>query len=82
MRLGVDEAGTEILTAVLGYPSATGVTLAIVRKMRVLFWTGVGLLLLARRGLTANEGGANEGNANEDGDRDGRDEEVRLPARP
>ncbi len=49
MRLGVDEAGT-------GWPdgrarlleSRTGVTLAIVRKMRVLFWTGIGLLLLAR----------------------------------
>jgi hypothetical protein len=26
-----------------------------VRKMRVLFWTGVGLVLLARRGLTANQ---------------------------
>lgn len=51
LRLGVDEAGTEILTNVLGYPPATGATLAIVRKMRVLFWTGVGLLLLARRGL-------------------------------
>jgi hypothetical protein len=69
MRLGVDEAGTEILTAVLGYPSATGVTLAIVRKMRVLFWTGVGLLLLARRGLSANEGG---------GRGDGRDEDLTL----
>ena len=45
----------EILTAVLGYPSATGVTLAIVRKMRVLFWTGIGLILLARRGLSANQ---------------------------
>jgi hypothetical protein len=71
MRLGVDEAGTEILTAVLGYPSATGVTLAIVRKMRVLFWTGIGLLLLARRGLSANEGGGRD-------ERDDRDEDVRL----
>lgn len=51
MRLGVDEAGTEILTRVLGYQNATGVTLAIVRKMRVLFWTAIGIILLARRGL-------------------------------
>jgi Lysylphosphatidylglycerol synthase TM region len=55
MRLGVDEAGTGGLTHVLGYSVADGVTLAIVRKMRVLFWTGIGLVLLARRGLSANQ---------------------------
>ena len=57
MRLGVDEAGTAMLTTVLGYTSAVGVTLAIVRKVRVLFWTRIGVLLLARRGLgTAGHG--------------------------
>lgn len=55
MRLGVDEAGTGILTEVLGYSNAHGVTLAIIRKVRVLFWTGIGLMLLARRGLSANQ---------------------------
>ena len=55
MRLGVDELGTGGLTSVLGYSIADGVTLAIVRKVRVLFWTGVGLVLLARRGLSAKE---------------------------
>jgi hypothetical protein len=55
LRIGVDEAGTGGLTNVLGYSMVDGVTLAIVRKMRVLFWTGVGLVLLARRGLTANQ---------------------------
>jgi Lysylphosphatidylglycerol synthase TM region len=55
MRLGVDEAGSGILTSVLGYSSAAGVTLAIVRKVRMLFWTAVGVFLLARRGLTAPE---------------------------
>jgi hypothetical protein len=55
MRLGVDEAGTGGLTHVLGYTVADGVTLAIVRKMRVLFWTGIGLVLLARRGLSTND---------------------------
>jgi hypothetical protein len=55
LRIGVEEAGTGGLTLVLGYTIADGVTLAIVRKMRVLFWTGVGLLLLARRGLSASE---------------------------
>jgi Lysylphosphatidylglycerol synthase TM region len=55
LRLGVDEAGTELLTTVLGYPIATGATLAIVRKVRVLFWTGVGIILLAQRGLRPSE---------------------------
>jgi hypothetical protein len=51
MRLGVDEAGSGLLITVLGYTSAVGVTLAIVRKVRMLCWTLVGVLLLARRGL-------------------------------
>jgi hypothetical protein len=51
MRWGVDEYGTEQLTKVLGYPVGMGVALAIVRKVRVLFWTGVGIILLAQRGL-------------------------------
>jgi hypothetical protein len=51
LRLGVDEAGTALFTQVLGLGSQTGVTLAIVRKARVLFWTGVGAILLVREGL-------------------------------
>ena len=54
MRLGVDEAGTGLLMTVLGYSTATGVTLAIVRKVRMLFWTAVGVLFLARRGLVTH----------------------------
>lgn len=53
MRLGVDEAGSALLTTVLGYTSAVGATLAIVRKVRMLFWTAIGVLILARRGLVA-----------------------------
>jgi hypothetical protein len=53
MRLGVDEAGTALLANVLGYTTATGVTMALVRKVRVLFWTAVGVALLARRGFGA-----------------------------
>jgi hypothetical protein len=37
---------------VLGLGTPAGVTLALVRKARVLCWTGVGIVLLARRGLT------------------------------
>jgi hypothetical protein len=44
-RIGVDEAGTGLLAETLGFGVAAGVMLAIIRKARVLFWTGVGLLL-------------------------------------
>jgi len=55
MRLGVDEAGTGLLTQVLYGASALGVTLAIVRKARMLVWTGVGVLFLGLRGLGKTE---------------------------
>jgi len=51
-RLGVDEAGTGMLAKALGFSSAIGTTLAIVRKGRDLFWTGVGVALMVRRGLS------------------------------
>lgn len=55
MRLGVDEAGTGLLTQVLYGTSALGVTLAVVRKARMLVWTGVGVAFLGLRGLTRSE---------------------------
>jgi hypothetical protein len=51
-RLGVDEAGTGRLAKALGFSSAIGTTLAIVRKGRDLFWTAVGVALMVRRGLS------------------------------
>lgn len=51
LRLGVDEAGTGLVTQVLGDAASLGVTLAVVRKARVLVWTGVGVAFLASRGL-------------------------------
>ena len=53
LRLGVDEAGTAIFAQVLGLGTQTGVALAIVRKVRVLFWTAAGGILLLREGLSA-----------------------------
>jgi hypothetical protein len=55
LRLGVDEAGTGLFTAALGFGAATGVALAIVRKGRVLFWTAIGVTLLVKRGLSFGE---------------------------
>ncbi len=51
-RTGIDEAGTGMLSKVLGFTTAIGVTLAIVRKARDLFWTGVGVALIVRRGFS------------------------------
>jgi hypothetical protein len=52
LRLGVDETSSGAFTQLLGYGPTPGVTLAIVRKSRVLFWTIVGTALLVRRGLS------------------------------
>jgi hypothetical protein len=46
-RVGVDEAGTGLLAPVLGFAALIGVALAVYRKLRIFFWTAVGLVLLA-----------------------------------
>jgi hypothetical protein len=46
-RIGVDEALTGALAPVLALDPAAGVALAVVRKIRNLFWTGVGLGIVA-----------------------------------
>jgi hypothetical protein len=51
LRIGVDEAGTELLTRTLGLGTGIGVTMAVVRKVRMLFWTGIGVGVLVRRGV-------------------------------
>jgi len=48
-RVGVDEAGSGLLTAALGMGGVSGVALAIVRKVRILFWTAIGLVVFALR---------------------------------
>jgi hypothetical protein len=46
-RVGVDEALTGALAPALAVAAAVGVTLAIVRKVRNLFWAAIGLMLMA-----------------------------------
>ncbi|HQR31554.1 MAG TPA: hypothetical protein PLK30_02375 [Blastocatellia bacterium] len=46
-KVGVDEVGSAWLAGALGLSTAAGVTLAIYRKLRLLCWTGVGLICLA-----------------------------------
>jgi hypothetical protein len=52
LRMGVDEAGTGKISKVLQFTEAVGVTLAIVRKGRDVFWAAVGVALLFHRGLS------------------------------
>jgi uncharacterized membrane protein YbhN (UPF0104 family) len=46
-RLGIDEIASGGMAAWLGWPPATGVALAVVRKVRSVAWVGVGLILIA-----------------------------------
>lgn len=48
-RLGVDEAGTALVAQALALDPTIGVTLALVRRLRIVCWNAVGLLLLARQ---------------------------------
>ncbi len=52
LRMGVDEAGTGKVSKVLQFTETTGVTLAIIRKARDVFWAAVGVGLLLHRGLS------------------------------
>jgi Lysylphosphatidylglycerol synthase TM region len=52
LRVGVDEAGTEWLTRILGAPPGLGAQLALVRKLRMVFWSVAGGILLVRHGLS------------------------------
>ena len=52
LRVGIDEGSTALTVKSLGYASAAGVSLAIIRKVRTLFWIGVGLLLTAQYTLS------------------------------
>jgi putative ABC transport system permease protein len=49
--IGVYEGGTGIILHTLGYAAATGVTLGLVRKAGMIFWTALGLVVLSYRAL-------------------------------
>jgi hypothetical protein len=53
LQVGVNEAGTALLTGVLGLGPVVGTTIGLVRKVRILCWTAAGTVLLLRRGLSA-----------------------------
>ena len=47
-RLGIDEAGSGAVASVLGLPPVTGVTLALVRRIRIIVLNAIGLVLLSQ----------------------------------
>lgn len=54
-QVGVGEAGTGLVTHLLGLGAAPGVTVSIVRKARMGIWSLVGTALLVHRGLTPRQ---------------------------
>jgi hypothetical protein len=53
--IGVDEAGAQFVAETLALAAGIGVTLAIIRKGRILFWTAIGMILILRRELSLME---------------------------
>jgi putative ABC transport system permease protein len=49
--IGVYEGGTEIILKSLGFAAAAGVTLAIVRKAAIVFWTVIGVFIITWRAV-------------------------------
>ena len=54
-RVGVDELSAGALATVLTMNPAAGVALAVVRKVRNLFWAGLGLVLVAAHPATESQ---------------------------
>lgn len=50
-NLGVNEGGAAVIFLTLGYASATGVALALVRRGATLVWTAIGVIALFWRGV-------------------------------
>ena len=50
--IGVDEAGARFVGESLALAAGVGVTLAVIRKGRILFWSVAGIILLIKRGLS------------------------------
>ena len=46
-RLGIDELFSGGMATLFGWPNATGVALALIKKVRSIVWVGVGLMLIA-----------------------------------
>jgi hypothetical protein len=49
LQLGVLQVGSEMVARAIGLAPGVGVTVSLVRTVRVLFWSGIGLVLLVSR---------------------------------
>lgn len=50
--IGIDEAGAQFVTETLALGAGIGVTLAIIRKGRILFWTAIGITMILKREIS------------------------------
>ncbi len=55
LTIGVDEAGAQFVGDTVALAVGVGVTLAVIRKGRILFWTAIGFLFILKRGLSLRE---------------------------
>lgn len=55
LTIGVDEAGAKFVGDTVALAAGVGVTLAIIRKGRILFWTAIGAILIIKRGLSLKD---------------------------
>jgi len=62
-RVGVDEASSGALAPLLGMDPVVGVSLAVVRKVRNLFWAGIGMAVIAAHHAQAAPATDRRGNA-------------------
>jgi hypothetical protein len=55
LRIGVDEASTALVAPAVGLSPAVGVTIALVRKGRMLVWACAGVALAIQKGMTVKD---------------------------
>jgi hypothetical protein len=56
-RIGISEGGSALVAGALGYQASVGVSLALMRRIRALIWSAVGLLLLVTQERRARRSG-------------------------
>jgi hypothetical protein len=61
LRVGVDEFGGSQLADLIGLATATGLNMALVRRVRVLTWVAVGLVITGRRAVLSSPHGHHPG---------------------
>lgn len=53
--LGVDEAGAQFVGETVGLAAGVGVTIAVIRKGRILFWVAIGMAIIVKRGFSLRD---------------------------